>query len=96
MDSFIGWSLVIIGWCAIVGMIAVNNMVSQEQYMYIDVKYRFRPNPKCNVEVVRYVETMYSFREVKSKCGQTDVDGGRVLCDACCEMADNMERANGY
>jgi hypothetical protein len=27
MDSFIGWSLVIIGWCAIVGMIAVNNMV---------------------------------------------------------------------
>jgi len=27
MDSFIGWSLVIIGWCAIVGMIAVNNMI---------------------------------------------------------------------
>jgi len=49
--------------------------------MYIDVKYSFRPNPKCNAEVVRYVETMYSFREVKSKCGQTDVDGGRVLCD---------------
>jgi hypothetical protein len=62
--------------------------------MYIDVKYSFRPNPKCNAEVVRYVETMYSFREVKSKCGQTDVDGGRVLCDSCCELADNMERAN--
>ena len=41
-----------------------------------------------------YVETMYSFREVKSKCGQTDVDGGRVLCDSCCELADNMERRN--
>ena len=45
-------------------------------------------------EVVRYVETMYSFREVKSKCGQTDVDGGSVLCDSCCELADNMERRN--
>ena len=65
--------------------------------MYIDVKYSFRPNPKCKAEVVRYVETMYSFREVKSKCGQTDVDGGRVLCDSCCELADNMERSKyGY
>jgi len=27
MDSFIGWSLVVIVWCAIVGMIAVNNMI---------------------------------------------------------------------
>jgi len=27
MDSFIGWALLVIGWCAIVGMIAVNNMV---------------------------------------------------------------------
>jgi len=26
-DSFIGWALLIIGWCAIVGMIAVNNMI---------------------------------------------------------------------
>ena len=62
--------------------------------MYLDIKYNFRPNPKCRVEVVRYVERMYSLSEVKSKCGQTDVDGGRVLCDACCELADNMERAN--
>jgi hypothetical protein len=27
MDSFIGWSLVIIVWCAIVGTIAVNSMI---------------------------------------------------------------------
>jgi hypothetical protein len=27
MDSFIAWSLLVIGWCAIVGMIAVNNMI---------------------------------------------------------------------
>jgi hypothetical protein len=27
MNSFIGWSLVVIVWCAIVGMIAVNNMI---------------------------------------------------------------------
>ena len=65
--------------------------------MYIDVKYNFRPNPKCRAEVVRYVETMYHFKEVKSKCGQTDVNGGRVLCDACCELADNIERRKyGY
>ena len=32
--------------------------------MYLDVKYNFRPNPKCKAEVVRYVETMYSFKEV--------------------------------
>ena len=42
--------------------------------MYLDVKYSFRPNPKCRAEVVRYVERMYSLSEVKSKCGQTDVD----------------------
>ena len=72
-----------------------NNFNSNRRnIMYIDVKYNFRPNPKCRVEVVRYVERMYSLSEVKSKCGQTDVDGGRVLCDACCELADNMERAN--
>ncbi len=91
-DSFIGWAMLAIGWCMLV-MLAITNDLIQEQYMYIDVKYSFRPNPKCNVEVVRYVETMYSFREVKSKCGQTDVDGGRVLCDSCCELADNMERS---
>ena len=72
-----------------------NNFNSnRSSIMYMDVKYKFRPNPKCRVEVVRYVERMYSLNEVKSKCGQTDVDGGRVLCDACCELADNMERAN--
>ena len=27
MDSFIAWALRVIGWCAIVGMIAVNNMI---------------------------------------------------------------------
>jgi hypothetical protein len=27
MDSFIVWSLIIIGWCAIVGTIAVNSMI---------------------------------------------------------------------
>ena len=27
MNSFIGWALLVIGWCAIVGMIAVNNMI---------------------------------------------------------------------
>jgi len=44
-------------------------------------------------QCIRFVKSsLYSFREVKSKCGQTDVDGGRVLCDACCELADNMER----
>ena len=91
-DSFIGWALLTIGWAMLV-MLAITNDLIQEQYMYIDVKYSFRPNPQCNAEVVRYVETMYSFREVKSKCGQTDVDGGRVLCDACCELADNMERS---
>ena len=60
--------------------------------MDLDVKYPFRPRPECRVEVVRYVERMYSHYEVKSKCGETDVDGGRVLCDACCQLADNMER----
>ena len=94
-DSFIGWALLAIGWAMLV-MLAITNDLVQEQYMYLDVKYSFRPNPKCRVEVVRYVETMYSVKEVKSKCGQTDVDGGRVLCDACCELADNMERANEY
>ena len=33
MNSFIGWSLVLIVWCAIVGMIAVNNM-SRSNYVY--------------------------------------------------------------
>lgn len=61
--------------------------------MYIDVKYSFRPNPKCRDEVVRYVEWGYDFKKVVSKCGQTDIDGGRVLCDACCELADNIERS---
>jgi|14BtaG_2_1085337.scaffolds.fasta_scaffold59227_4 hypothetical protein len=27
MDSFIGWALLIIGWCAIVGMLVVNDMI---------------------------------------------------------------------
>ena len=27
MDSFIGWALLIIGWCAIVGMLVVNGMI---------------------------------------------------------------------
>ena len=67
---------------------------NRRSIMYLDVKYNFRPNPKCRAEVVRYVERMYSLSEVKSKCGQTDIDGGRVLCDSCCELADNMERAN--
>ena len=62
--------------------------------MYLDIQYNFRPNPECRAEVTRYVETTYHFKEAKSTCGQTDVDGGRILCDACCELADNMERAN--
>mgnify|MGYP003117744218 CR=1 FL=1 len=28
MNNFIGWSLIVIGWCAVVGMIAVNNMIT--------------------------------------------------------------------
>ena len=60
--------------------------------MYFNVQYNFRPNPSCKEEFDVHIEHGFDYKKVKYRCGQTDIMGGVSLCDACCELADKIER----
>jgi hypothetical protein len=38
---------------------------------------------RCNNDVSYYVPRGYDYREVKTRCGMTDIYGERAICDDC-------------
>ena len=60
--------------------------------MYIDVKYSFRPNPNVGQRWCDMSKRCIRFVKSSPSVGRRMSMVGRVLCDACCELADNMER----
>jgi hypothetical protein len=36
----------------------------------------------CNNKVIQYVPKGYDYKAIEMKCGQTDINGGTLLCDS--------------
>ncbi len=44
----------------------------------------------CKNEVTYYVPKGWDYKEVKTKCGNTDYNGERAICDECYNNKDKM------
>ena len=45
----------------------------------------------CNNKVEYSIPTAYHYRQVTTKCGNTDYYGERTICDKCRSSASTME-----
>jgi hypothetical protein len=41
--------------------------------------------PRCKNKVSQYVARGYGYREVRTRCGSTGINGQELLCDECTE-----------
>ena len=44
----------------------------------------------CNAQITVYVERGFSYREHKTRCGSTGVDGYPQFCDKCEKKYNNV------